>query len=396
MDTNQHRREMRQSPYVHRTRAIPTVLIGLVLSIGLVPALSTPADASTFHLTLAHNIATVPDQFNSPPSPCSFVHNNNDPTCTNYLLEAINHARAIEGVPPMTLPANWYTLTIPEQLFVLADLERVDRGLPPYLGLNRALSANAASAAAHTVDPTIARGFPIAYTPASYAMLGSVWSNGWSPLLADYGWMYNDGWGGSIAATSNAVCVSAKAPACWGHREQLLGSDPGFNPGVGLECTTCEVGTGYAHVSDGSYADLIEKPAGAPPAMYFTWARDVAPFISTPAANTQIHGPVDVFQHIRRSLRTTTRTTTAQLRAFAVSATTPLAKMTGVHVTLVASSAKSSLGQSTALLQRAAATFSAQLARDHFVTAVSSSTQVSTHVPRGAVELSVLISFTNA
>lgn len=35
----------------------------------------------------------------------------------------------------MVLPSNVQRLTTAEQLFVVIDLERVDRGLAPYLGL---------------------------------------------------------------------------------------------------------------------------------------------------------------------------------------------------------------------------------------------------------------------
>ena len=46
-------------------------------------------------------------------------------------LEAINAARADEGVGPIELPSNWRVLTVPQQLFVTVDMERVARGLPP-------------------------------------------------------------------------------------------------------------------------------------------------------------------------------------------------------------------------------------------------------------------------
>jgi hypothetical protein len=93
--------------------------------------------------------------------------------------------------------------------------------------------------------------------------------------------MYDDGWGGSAGTTSNVACTSAVASGCWGHRDELLGSDPGFNLGVGLACTNCVMGTGYpssqtsprtanGHLS--SYVDLVVKPAGAVPAMTYTWA----------------------------------------------------------------------------------------------------------------------------
>ena len=78
--------------------------------------------------------------------------------CTQFVLAAIDHARALEGVRPMVLPSNWSSLTVGQQLFVVADLERVDRGLPPYLGLNGALGSAAQSAATSNAGPGTAHG----------------------------------------------------------------------------------------------------------------------------------------------------------------------------------------------------------------------------------------------
>ena len=204
----------------------------------------------------------------------------NDPSCTNYVLQAIDNARAIEHLGPMTLPSNWYSLTTGQQLFVVADLERVARGLPPYLGINAALSAAAQRAAATNQDPVVASGFAIGNDVQGYPAMGGAWSGGFSVLAADYIWMYDDGWGGSASATSNVACTSNHAAGCWAHRDELIGSDPGFNPGVGLTTSTCEVGVGFAIVNgSGSFVDLIEKPASAPPAMNFTWAQNVAPYL---------------------------------------------------------------------------------------------------------------------
>jgi len=199
------------------------------------------------------------------------------PACTSYLLLAINNARAVEGLSAMVLPSNWYSLSVPEQLFVVADLERTARGLPPYLGINAALSARSQQAAETNTDPGVASGFAVSTDPGGYPAMGGAWSGGFSVLAADYMWMYDDGWGGSVSATSNIACTSSLAAGCWAHRDELLGSDPGFNPGVGLASTNCEMGVGYAIVGgSGSYVDLIERPAAAAPAMTFTWAQEVA------------------------------------------------------------------------------------------------------------------------
>jgi hypothetical protein len=202
----------------------------------------------------------------------------NGAACADYVLQAINHARAVEGVRPMVLPNNWFSLTTAEQLFVVADLERTARGLPAYVGLNSALTSDAQHAAATNNDPTVAAGFPMANDAQGSAGFGGAWSGGFNVLAADYVWMYDDAWAGSVAATSNVACTSPHAAGCWAHRDELLGSDPGYNPGVGLGCTTCEMGTGFAMVNGhASYVDLIELPKGSLPPMTFTWANNVLP-----------------------------------------------------------------------------------------------------------------------
>jgi hypothetical protein len=209
----------------------------------------------------------------------------------------------------MELPSNWFTLTQPEQLFVLADLERIGLGYAPYLGLNADLSAEAQSAAIAGDDPGIAVNFAIGIDSQGYQGIGGAWGDGFNALVADYYWLYSDGWGGSLDNTANILCTSATDPACWGHRLEILGDDPGYNPGVGLGCTTCEMGTGYTNSGpNSSWVDLIELPAGLPPAMTFTWASEI-PFFdpaylaSTPTTTTTI------------TTTTTTKTTTTKLAA---------------------------------------------------------------------------------
>ena len=210
----------------------------------------------------------------------TFPAYSNGAKCTGYILRALDAARRKEHLRPMGLPSNWFKLNPPEQLFVLADLERVARGLPPYLGINKALKAEAQLAARHDADPTEAPGFPIGVDPQGDYGMGGAWADGFSTLAADYGWMYEDGWGGNTRSTFNLACTSAKAAACWAHRDELLGFDPAFNPGVGLHCRDCEMGTGFAVVHGlGSFVDLVELPAGKAPPVIFSWARDVEPYL---------------------------------------------------------------------------------------------------------------------
>jgi hypothetical protein len=204
----------------------------------------------------------------------------NGRACTNYVLTAINAARSAEGVVAMVLPSNWYSLTPAQQMFVVVDLERVDRGYPPYLGLNAVLSAEDKRAASGRRDPGLARGFAVGTDTMKYPGFGGAWGGGYTVLAVDYVWMYGDGWGGSTVRTSNSACTSLIAIGCWAHRDEMLGWDPKFNPGVGLGCTRCEMGAGFAVVSGGaSYAVSVELPAHRAPAMTFTWARNVVPYL---------------------------------------------------------------------------------------------------------------------
>jgi hypothetical protein len=203
--------------------------------------------------------------------------------CDDYVLEAIDAARHREVVGGMQLPSNFRQLTVSEQLFVLAGLERAWRGLPPYVGLVASLNNAAQTAAENAEDPNVPNGFPIASDAGGAPAFGGAWAGGsMNALEADYGWMYDDGWGGP-GNTDNLACTSAHAPGCWGHRDELLGSDPAFNPGVGLECSDCLMGAGYARSANGfanSYADLVVRPSRSVP-LVFTWAKNVLPYLGS-------------------------------------------------------------------------------------------------------------------
>lgn len=289
------------SPPPRHERALRVFLRGAIAStIGPIVMLSAaPPAVATGILPGANppaNLAPTPDFMSSGAcadlngtwscaNPCvsgqlKFPAFTEDPECTAYVLAAIDAARKAEHVGPMILPTDWSQLNVTEQLFVLADLERTARGLPAYLGINGRLSHEAEEAARHDRDPSLAPGFPVGVDLEGYDGMGSTWSSGFSALVADYFWMYDDGWGGSRAHTFNLACSSATSAGCWAHRDELLGYDPRFNPGVGLWCRTCEMGVGFA-VTDGfsSYADLIELPDGKAPTLVFSWTHNVLPYL---------------------------------------------------------------------------------------------------------------------
>ena len=161
-------------------------------------------------------------------------------------LKAIDGARAKQGVGPMYLPKNFNALSGDEQLFVVIDLERVGRGLPPLTGIVASLDGVAQEGtqvsgqpAGTFADPVFPGGFSVdpgaslAYSchpvgAGSYACDGSgnpgaaIAAGGQiGALEADYSWMYNDGYGGP-----NSDCKTANAPGCWKHRDNILGPYP--------------------------------------------------------------------------------------------------------------------------------------------------------------------------
>jgi len=83
------------------------------------------------------NVSPAPGYF----GPCGSVAQPN-PFCPAGLTTIFGD-RQVEGVGPMSLPGNWGALTPPEQLFVLTDLERVDRGIAPIAGLAAGLNVHA-------------------------------------------------------------------------------------------------------------------------------------------------------------------------------------------------------------------------------------------------------------
>jgi hypothetical protein len=134
-------------------------------------------------------------------------------SCVASTLQATDGARAGEGLGPMTLPGDYSTLTAAEQLFVLADTERVDRGLPPAVGLVDELDQDALAAADVDADPT-----PSIVPPGvGIVRWASNWSENAGALGSNYNWMYDDGPG-----SGNLACGGGGS-GCWGHRDNILG-----------------------------------------------------------------------------------------------------------------------------------------------------------------------------
>jgi hypothetical protein len=184
--------------------------------------------------------------------------------CLSAIGQATTTARADEGLGAMVLPSNFGGLTAGEQLFVLTDIERVDRGLPAVVGMVQQLNDDAQAGAAGNTDPT-----PSSLPPGTTAL---AWTSNWAeaagPSGSNYNWMYDDGPG-----SGDLGCTSSNPGSCWGHRDNELG----FNASqVAASHGVLVMGAAEAAVSGdapwSSDTELIALVTGAPTYTY-TWAQ---------------------------------------------------------------------------------------------------------------------------
>ncbi len=157
---------------------------------------------------------TDPPQSVSPapyyPDVCAPVGADTSGPCLRVTLDAIDSARAAEGLRPLVLPSDFAQLTVPEQLFVAVDRERVDRGLAPFTGLSTTLDSGAQRGAdASGLPPRPGRGFASVTTE----WIGDV-DNG---LDADFQWLYNDGPDSGVPG-----CSGNQTSGCWADRQIVL------------------------------------------------------------------------------------------------------------------------------------------------------------------------------
>lgn len=183
--------------------------------------------------------------------------------CIAQALSAINKAHTAEGIRRMILPTDYKYLTIPEQTFVVTNLERVDRGMRPFLGLTAKLNSSARQAAVERDDPTLIGAILNLLGIREYA---SIWAGDFGPLASDYDWMYDDGYstGGSI----NIDCKHPGDSGCWGHRHAILGLFTGLR--------TLLAGGGSAGRGGGSIAEVLVGSLLGAPALTYSWVDALA------------------------------------------------------------------------------------------------------------------------
>jgi hypothetical protein len=207
----------------------------------------------------SNNVAPVPDF-----TRVCRVGVDNSPTCLSAALGAINHAHALEGVRPMVLPVGFASLSMPDQLFIAVNLERVDRGLPAFGGLTAALDRNAQKGADDANDPP---------DPGrAYELDDAEWAGGSSNGLdAVYGWMYDDGFD-----SGNLDCLHRGAGGCWGHRKGIL-DDFGSGPNLVMGAAFDMASDTHRGDTGGTSMALTLAVASAPVDTFvYTWSDVVA------------------------------------------------------------------------------------------------------------------------
>jgi hypothetical protein len=235
----------------------------LVVIVGSAPAaLARPAPARSAATTggWQSNLAPHPDF-----RPYCGWHLPNAPRCIALELAAINHARRHERLrKPMVLPQNYRSLTYGEQIFVITNLERVDRGLLPIVELTPELDAIARRAAGDHEDPVPTAAVDSLLSLDSWT---AIWADDLGPLAADYDWMYHDGY--SPHGIRILGCSPTGRSGCWAHRMAILDRYPG---------RTLVAGASASKPYGESAAEIVASrpsPLPLPPATY-TWKTALA------------------------------------------------------------------------------------------------------------------------
>jgi hypothetical protein len=202
---------------------------------------------------------------------------------TNVALPVVNAARsAQEGLSPLRLNISRYNrLTIAEQLFVMANLERVSRGEVPIYALTATLNAFAALGVRDGRDPEpgagwIGNGFESIWSASPPSRTQMV-------FFADLGWVYEDGPPPYHASFFNADCSRRGMSGCWGHRDAILEPAPATGP-AGLVLIAGAAGAVGNWHGQSSMAMFFTWSIGTPRSgVTYTWAQAVK-FLGLPAS----------------------------------------------------------------------------------------------------------------
>jgi hypothetical protein len=268
-------------------RGVSVALAAAITMLGAIFALGPPSATGPSHRGASPALFTAQDGPHAivppneppanvtPPVPvnCDLFALDGTSDCMFSALLDINYARALEGVGPMILPADYTDMAPSQQLFVIFNLERTGRGLPPFIELDASADNDALIGALGSDDP------PLQGSSTFQPGGGIAAFEVGNALQADWEWMYTDGCY-PYEGSANCTSESPTDPGGWGHRSLILGNDGGSPVAGAAEATatsgrfagqpiwTAEFGQPLAAVPNGDTAFLnssVTYPSGAAP-----------------------------------------------------------------------------------------------------------------------------------
>jgi hypothetical protein len=272
--------------YPPRTSSKPTLRIDLGspgggTAIGVHGGTATAARTPAGHALPATGIVppnnppkniTPSPNFETDGACITFGDLDNSAACLTNIQRAISYAHTKEpglGAVQYSI-AGMASLSTPEQLFAIADIERVERGLPPAVELTTQLDNYSQTGANDNKDPVFPGGASI-NGGGQLESWGSNWAGGTiNATASDYLWMYEDGYGGE-----NLDCTSPTASGCWGHRDNILGTFlfPDFCSGPS-ELIMGGAVNRTAFDGSPSFAEIFVGDCGPmPPDVVITWTQ---------------------------------------------------------------------------------------------------------------------------
>jgi hypothetical protein len=192
--------------------------------------------------------------------------------CINAGIYYLDQARKSVGLGAYELPNDFPTLTPPEQMFILTNLDRVEYGLPPISGLTAALSRDALAGVKAGKDPHVSDQSEEHEDVDNY---GVGYDN--VPMVYEV-WLWADG-----AGSQNDVCRVYHRD-CWVHRHNVLWK---FTPTDILAMGAAaaigkDAEPGYAQINFGGWPADASDP-GYTPTYTYTWDEAVADGATTNA-----------------------------------------------------------------------------------------------------------------
>jgi len=194
--------------------------------------------------------------------------------CQDAALTTYNQENASEGLPSVKLPANFDSLPRDEQIFILVNEARVDRGLAPVYGLASGLQGEAAQAAETDYDPDPENVLP----PGANGSYSSIWSGSFGTISSMSLWMYDDGYSSNPQLATNEDCTFQGAPGCWGHRDAILGtyqSNQGYTVVGGAASVVTSINPAGFESDTMSFVPVLTSDLNQIQFVY-TWAQAVA------------------------------------------------------------------------------------------------------------------------